>query len=1002
MQLLQCPHRQVCASFLARPPLQRSPAYIGHNYSDLPARRSFLRSGLHQAPSGKFLVQSHVLHNVCCRAQAASPEPVSTTAAAAPVPNIAVLDKLIAVFSAKTPTEWRKLIAHSKQWPQLAGGVLSRLQDKSDSEHDLEKRAQLRKLQRRLQSVHEELQAHNKTLSLFQNTQDVEWEGVVARHRLQLTSEFFDHVENLIHASHQDKQQREDLINLATCLIALVQAYDAVTADQEALNMAADKFQDLLKVGSLQEMDAKLDSMAQSGALDPALLLTIAKAHSSVKDTDYTREEVKDVMAHLYFKAKETLAQQQPPEVRILKHLLRIQSPQERQTALQDAFAPGPDLQTGEQDLLSTTPEVLMQTIEAVLRAYEAQAGSRGMRNGTGALTRVSISYLATYSKYGPPPQHLKPTIGMQHDAASLLWYHILSGPSARESIAAAGAVPACILIVSNPDSTPLDRTCALGILHGLAQDDQQRDAIFRSKCPQGRTVYDVILARHGCYTKDATVQAIGLLRQLSESNPRDSLKAEMGEAGLLQAVLRLIQTLTNRQAVQACLECLEELLGLPANQQQAAQAGAIPLLLDLVGHPPQHIIDLEAPVTYPRTFTFSPPSKLSDNGRNLSQQSNRDMEASIAKAKQAAAEEVPFGQCTTALGWSRHSQDLGVQSAAAACLACLTHQPVLCMAANRRAALQRLAAVFMRVMKPPQESPGSKKGKKSKGLALTAVQETALLAITGALRFLTLLDVNKLRLQQLGAVPALVTLATKASRALLRYNAQSILSNLAQLQETAAALEAAGSPSELAPPGGLMRLHPDDVEELHIEDIALTCSSVVRAKQAQAWQKLQLLQLRRAVHDMAAVNTSHSLALDRLVDGLTGNNVGKVHGKSCSEPVGLDPFRSVDRLGSDSGRQAALGMSAMAPVMSDFKRSSWILKRAVGWQQICFWDAEGWDPLYSSDCAKNALADSLQWLLLELQKLEAPSLSIRIQGSTVAEAPLLPNAEWSMCLVES
>ncbi len=49
-------------------------------------------------------------------------------------------------------------------------------------------------------------------------------------------------------------------------------------------------------------MDAKLDSMAQSGALDPALLLTIAKAHSSVKDTDYTREEVKDVMAHLYFK----------------------------------------------------------------------------------------------------------------------------------------------------------------------------------------------------------------------------------------------------------------------------------------------------------------------------------------------------------------------------------------------------------------------------------------------------------------------------------------------------------------------------------------------------------------------------------------------------------------------------------------------------------------------------------------------------------------------------
>ena len=74
-------------------------------------------------------------------------------------------------------------------------------------------------------------------------------------------------------------------------------------------------------------------------------------------------------------------------------------------------------------------------------------------------------------------------------------------------------------------------------------------------------------------------------------------------------------------------------------------------------------------------------------------------------------------------------------------------------------------------------DNAGSKKGKKSKGLALTAMQETALLAITGALRFLTLLDVNKVRLQQLGAVTALVTLATKAARASLRYNAQSILS---------------------------------------------------------------------------------------------------------------------------------------------------------------------------------------------------------------------------------
>ena len=72
-----------------------------------------------------------------------------------------------------------------------------------------------------------------------------------------------------------------------------------------------------------------------------------------------------------------------------------------------------------------------------------------------------------------------------------------------------------------------------------------------------------------------------------------------------------------------------------------------------------------------------------------------------------------------------------------------------------------------------------------------------------------------------------------------------------------------------------------------------------MRAKQAQAWQKVQLLQLRRAVYDMAAANITHSLALDRLVDRLTGNDVGKVYDVSCSRPVGLDPFRSGDHVGS-------------------------------------------------------------------------------------------------------
>ena len=52
--------------------------------------------------------------------------------------------------------------------------------------------------------------------------------------------------------------------------------------------------------------------------------------------------------------AKETLARQQPPEVRILKHLLTVESPNDLRAALEDAFSPGANLATETQDLLST------------------------------------------------------------------------------------------------------------------------------------------------------------------------------------------------------------------------------------------------------------------------------------------------------------------------------------------------------------------------------------------------------------------------------------------------------------------------------------------------------------------------------------------------------------------------------------------------------------------------------------------------------------------------
>ena len=72
--------------------------------------------------------------------------------------------------------------------------------------------------------MHIELQEHGRTLELFQKAEAADWEGLVAKHRLQLTAEFFGHVENLIHAAHQDEAEREGTSQHGSALPKLLSA----------------------------------------------------------------------------------------------------------------------------------------------------------------------------------------------------------------------------------------------------------------------------------------------------------------------------------------------------------------------------------------------------------------------------------------------------------------------------------------------------------------------------------------------------------------------------------------------------------------------------------------------------------------------------------------------------------------------------------------------------------------------------------------------------------
>ncbi|KAL8469325.1 hypothetical protein ACS0TY_032233 [Phlomoides rotata] len=160
------------------------------------------------------------------------------------------------------------------------------------------------------------------------------------------------------------------MAKLGKMCLAAVEAYDTATESIEALNDAELKFQDIINSPSVDAACRKIDSLAEKNQLDSTLFLMITKVWSAAKESNMMKDEVKDVLYHLYKSARGNLQRLVPKEMRILKYLLTIEDPEERMSALNDAFTPGDELQGMDVDCLYTTPEELHMWIRSVVDAY--------------------------------------------------------------------------------------------------------------------------------------------------------------------------------------------------------------------------------------------------------------------------------------------------------------------------------------------------------------------------------------------------------------------------------------------------------------------------------------------------------------------------------------------------------------------------------------------------------------------------------------------------------
>ncbi|KAJ6398862.1 hypothetical protein OIU77_019595 [Salix suchowensis] len=267
----------------------------------------------------------------------------------------------------------------AREWNNLRPHFYKRSQERADSEDDPGKKHNLLRFARKFKEIDEDIQRHNELLGVIKN-EPSELSEVVAKRRKDFTKEFFVHLFTVAQSYHDNPSDQNALAKLGNDCVAAVQAYDSATENMEALNAAEIKLQDIINSPSLDAACKKIDDLAEKNKLDSALVLMITKAWSAAKESNMTKDEVKDVLYHLYKTSVANLQRNVPKDIRILKYLLTIEDREEWLCALNDAFTQGEELEGKDVDSLYTTPEKLYSWIKVMVDAYHLSQEGTLMR----------------------------------------------------------------------------------------------------------------------------------------------------------------------------------------------------------------------------------------------------------------------------------------------------------------------------------------------------------------------------------------------------------------------------------------------------------------------------------------------------------------------------------------------------------------------------------------------------------------------------------------------
>ncbi|KAH7566784.1 hypothetical protein ACOSP7_023443 [Xanthoceras sorbifolium] len=303
-------------------------------------------------------------------------------------------DKIIDVFLNEKPRvkEWRKYLVFREEWNKYRESFYNRCRTRAHEESDPTMKEKLTSLASKVKRIDDEMERHSELLKEIRDS-PTDVNAVVAQRREDFTGEFFRYL-NLISESYDSLEDRDAIARLATRCITAVGAYDNTLESMETLDAAQAKFDDILNSPSIDVACEKIRSLAKAKELDSSLILLINSAWASAKASTTMKNEVKNIMYHLYKTTKSSLRSIAPKEIKLLKYLLNITDPEERFSALATAFSPGSEHEAKDPKALYTTPKELHKWITIMLDAYHLNKEETDIKEAKKMIQPVVIQRL--------------------------------------------------------------------------------------------------------------------------------------------------------------------------------------------------------------------------------------------------------------------------------------------------------------------------------------------------------------------------------------------------------------------------------------------------------------------------------------------------------------------------------------------------------------------------------------------------------------------------------